>query len=379
MEKILAAVPPMGWNSWNTFGEEFDAEVIMQMADVLADKGYLDCVYEYLILDDCWAELSRDESGRMVPSKKKFPDGLAPVIDYVHGKGLKFGIYSCCGVKTCAGYPASFEHEAVDAAAFAEWGVDYLKYDNCYRPVSQGSELLYRRMGNALRSSGRDIIFAACQWGTENVGEWIRSTGAHTYRSSVDIRDNWESIRSIAEVRFDHLGEGGAGCHNDMDMLVCGMYGCSSNPEVHNEGCTQAEYRTHFALWAMLNSPLIIGCDLRTADEFTRELLQNRDLISINQDPEVRTCYKLDCESSPGTFALVRTLSGGRYAVGLFNFSENELRAPVSFWDMGISSAAGQKMSFYDCFMHGDAGVFEDSFCVRLGAHDCSVYIAKPE
>ena len=378
MKDIMAATPTMGWNSWNTFGEEFDEKVIMEMADVMADGGYLDAGYDYLILDDCWAEPERDAGGNLVPSKAKFPNGIEHVIDYVHSKGLKFGIYSCCGVKTCAGYPASFEHERQDAELFAKWGVDYLKYDNCYRPVSQGSELMYRRMGHALRCSGRDIIFAACQWGTENVGSWIRSTGAHSYRSSVDIRDNWESIRGIAEVRFGHIDEGAQGCFSDMDMLVCGMYGNSSNPEVHNEGCTKAEYRTHFALWAMLNSPLIIGCDLRTADDFTKDLLQNKDLISINQDVEARTCFKIDCESSPETFALVRPLSGGRYAIGLFNFNEKELRAPVSFWDMGLSSSAGQKLSLYDCFMHGDAGTFSDSFCVKLGAHDCSVYIATP-
>ena len=278
MNELFAAFPPMGWNSWNTFGEEFNEELIMQMADVMADEGYLACGYEYLILDDCWAETSRDENGDLVPSHAKFPEGIEPVIDYVHSKGLKFGIYSCCGVKTCAGYPASFEHEKQDAELFAKWGVDYLKYDNCYRPVSQGSELMYRRMGHALRSTGRDILFAACQWGTDNVGSWIRSTGAHTYRSSVDIRDNWESIKSIAEVRFDHIYESAQCCHSDMDMLVCGMYGHSNNPDVHNEGCSQAEYRTHFALWAMLGSPLIIGCDLRNADDFTKELLQNKDL-----------------------------------------------------------------------------------------------------
>ena len=378
MKDILASVPPMGWNSWNTFGEEFDEKVIKQMADVMADEGYLDCGYQYLILDDCWAETLRDEDGSLVPSREKFPDGIEPVIDYVHSKGLKFGIYSCCGVKTCAGYPASFEHEKQDAEQFAKWGVDYLKYDNCYRPVSQGCELMYRRMGHALRCTGRDIIFAACQWGRDNVGSWIRSTGAHTYRSSIDITDSWESVKGIAEVRFEHMSEGAQGCFSDMDMLICGMNGHSRNPEVHNAGCSKAEYRTHFALWAMLGSPLIIGCDLRNADEYTRELLQNRDIIVINQDPEVRTCYKLDCESSPGTFALVKPLSGGRFAVGLFNFGEKEMRAPVSFWDMGLSSSAGQKLSFYDCFMHGDAGTFADSFCVSLGAHDCSVYIATP-
>ncbi len=378
MSELFAAKPPMGWNSWNTLGEEFNEKVIKQMADVMADEGYLDSGYEYLILDDCWAETSRDENGNLVPSHEKFPDGIEPVIEYVHSKGLKFGIYSCCGVKTCAGYPASFEHEKQDADLFAKWGVDYLKYDNCYRPVTQDCELMYRRMGHALRCTGRDIIFAACQWGYYDVGKWIRSTGAHTYRSSIDIRDSWESIKGIAEVRFDHLYESAQCCHNDMDMLVCGMYGRSHNPEVNNEGCTQAEYRTHFALWAMLGSPLIIGCDIRKADAFTKELLQNKDLIAINQDPEARTCFKTDCESSPGTFALVKPLAGGKFAVGLFNFGENEMRAPVAFWDMGLSSSFGQKLSFYDCFMHGDVGTFSDSFCVSLGAHDCSVYIATP-
>lgn len=379
MEHIASHLPPMGWNSWNTFGENFDAEVIKQLADAMVDEGYLDCGYDYLVIDDCWAETSRADDGSVVASRSKFPEGIKAVSDYVHSRGLKFGIYSCCGVKTCAGYPGSFEHEAADARQFAEWGVDYLKYDNCYRPVSQRSEMLFRRMGHALRNSGRDITFAACQWGTDNVESWIRSTGAHSYRSSADIRDEWESIRSIAELRFEHISEGGPGCHSDMDMLVCGMNGSGSNPDVTSSGCTHAEYRTHFALWAMLNSPLIIGCDLRKADKFTKELLQNRDIISINQDSLVSTCYKLDCESSPGTFALVRPLSSNRYAVGLFNFSDKELRAPINFWDMGISSAAGQKLSFYDCFTHRGLGTFTDSFYTRLASHDCGVYIATPE
>ena len=370
----MGDVPPMGWNSWNTFYDKFDAEVIMEMADIMAGQGYLDCGYKYLILDDCWLEMSRDDEGHLVPSREKFPEGIKPVIDYVHKKGLKFGIYECCGVRTCAGYPGSFEHESEDAALFASWGVDYLKYDNCHRPSSVGSELLYRRMSFALRSSGRDILLAACQWGTEAAGTWMRSAGVHTYRSTVDIRDQWDSVRSIAENRLEHLNEGGPGCFNDMDMLVVGMDGSGVNPETSAGGCTVEEYRTHFALWAMLNSPLIIGCDLRRADKATKDLLQNRDLIAINQDREGRNCYKLTCPCAPDAFTLVRPLSGGDYAVGIFNFGDKPCMAGFPFWDMGISTAAVTGLHFHDCFTHENLGIFRECFSVQLPGHGCRVY-----
>lgn len=377
MDKLLAAVPPMGWNTWNTLYDDYDEKSIMQMADIMAEEGYLDCGYEYLILDDCWAEKERDENGDLVPSHEKFPNGIKPVIDYVHGKGLKFGLYSCCGVKTCAGYPGSFEHEVQDASKLAEWGADYLKFDNCYRPSSQGSEMLYRRMSYALRNSGRDILLAACQWGTEDVEHWIRSTGAQTYRSTVDIRDNWESVSSIAERRLSHLDEGGPFCHNDMDMLVVGMNGKGSNPETSAEGCTLTEYQTHFALWAMLDSPLIMGCDLRTIDPKAKKILQNKDLIAINQDPEARTCYKLLCQDRPDTFTLVRPLSDGSYAAGVFNFGEKAVHTGFTFWDMGLSNSAGQNLSVYDCLAHEDVGVLSENCCVEVASHGCKVFRVK--
>lgn len=373
-QKRTGDVPPMGWNSWNTFYDKYDAGLIMEMADTMVERGYLDCGYRYLVLDDCWLEMERDAQGKLVPSREKFPEGIGPVIDHVHRKGLKFGIYECCGVRTCAGYPGSFEHEMNDAATFASWGVDYLKYDNCHRPSSQGSELLYRRMSFALRSTGRDILLAACQWGTEEVGTWIRSTGAHTYRSTIDIRDRWDSISSITKERLDHLSDGGPGCFNDMDMLVVGMNGTGSNPETSAEGCTPDEYQTHFALWAMLNSPLMIGCDLRKADEGTRALLQNRDLIAINQDREGRTCYKLTCTCSPTAFTLVRPLSGGDYAVGIFNFGEKPCMAGLPFWDMGISAASAEGLHFHDCLTHKDMGVYKESFSAQIPGHGCRVY-----
>ena len=373
----LAKTPPMGWNSWNTFYDRYDENLIMQMADILAGEGYLECGYEYLILDDAWLERERDRNGKLVPSADKFPHGIRPVIDYVHKKGLKFGIYECCGVRTCAGYPGSFEHEMQDAALFAEWGVDYLKYDNCHRPSSQGSEMLYRRMSLALRSTGRDMLLAACQWGTEEVERWIRSSGAHTYRSTIDIRDQWSSIQAITEIRLQHLGDGAPGCFNDMDMLVAGMGGGGSNPETSAEGCTPEEYETHFALWAMLNSPLIIGCDLRNVNAGTKGLLQNRDLIRINQDPEGRTCYKLTCNCNPDTFTLVRPLSGGEYAVGLFNFGEKSGPAGFPFWDLGLSVSRNQKLKVYNCCTHQVEGVYSESFSVMLPTHGSRVYIVS--
>lgn len=154
--------PPMGWNSWNTFGENINERLVTETADKLIELGLKDAGYEYLVIDDCWAEKSRDENGRLVPDKEKFPNGIKAVADYVHSKGLKFGIYSCVGNRTCADYPGSLEHEFIDAETFAEWGVDYLKYDYCFKPISERGDLLYKRMGLALANCGRDILFSAC-------------------------------------------------------------------------------------------------------------------------------------------------------------------------------------------------------------------------
>jgi alpha-galactosidase len=296
------------------------------------------------------------------------------VSDYVHSRGLKFGMYSCNGVRTCADYPGSFDHEFLDARTFAEYGVDYLKYDNCYRPGSADQRTLYRRMGMALRASGRDIVFSACNWGQDDVWSWIRSTGASLYRSTGDIFDTPESYRNIARSQMDKLGASAPGCFNDMDMLVAGMYGQGSNPETTSEGCSFEEYQTHFALWAMLNSPLIIGCDLRHLDPSVKALLQNRDLIAINQDPEARTCYKLTCPCSPDAFTLVRPLAGGDYAVGIFNFAENEQQAGFPFWDLGLSARNNQRLHFYDCLSHQDLGTFTECFSAKVPAHGCRIY-----
>lgn len=366
--------PPMGWNSWNTFYDQVSEDLIRSTADAIVDKGLAKAGYEYVIMDDCWSQRTRDDKGRLVPNPVKFPNGIKAVADYVHARGLKLGIYSCCGVHTCAGYPGSFEHEFEDAKQFAEWGVDYLKYDNCYHPATLSSEMLYRRMNLALRSSGRDIVLAACQWGRDEVHQWIRSTGAQTFRSTIDIQDAWRSIEQIALSQLEKQQYCGAGCYNDMDILVVGMHGKGLNPETSIGGCNDTEYQTHFALWAMMNSPLIIGCDVRNMDDATCAILTNPDLIAINQDPECRSCHKLSTYGSPDAFILVKQLSGGDMAVGFFNFGDNNAHVELHFWDMGLPLGSGYGLDFHDCLTGEELGVQRESFAQKIEPHGCRVY-----
>ncbi|MBQ1954595.1 MAG: glycoside hydrolase family 27 protein, partial [Clostridia bacterium] len=223
---MLAKTPPMGFNTWNTFGSEINDSVIRETADAMVEKGLLAAGYEYLVIDDCWSKRERDpQTNKIVPDPIKFPNGMKDLSDYVHAKGLKFGMYSCDGTRTCAGYPGSFDHEYLDAKTFAEYGCDFLKYDNCFKPENADGQLLYRRMGMALRTSGREILFSACNWGVDNVHNWIRSTGAHMYRSTGDINDSFVSFRDIALSQIDNYVYSAPGCFNDIDMLTCGMYG----------------------------------------------------------------------------------------------------------------------------------------------------------
>lgn len=372
--KILAAVPPMGWNSWNTFYDQINEELVQSTADAMAEKGLLAAGYEYLVIDDCWALKERNKQGELVPDPVKFPHGMKAVADYVHKRGLKFGIYSCCGVRTCADYPGSFEHEFGDAKKFAAWGVDYLKYDNCYRPNTLKSPVLYRRMGMALRNSGRDILFAACQWGTEEVHRWIRTSGAHTFRSTIDIQDNWNSIEQIALSQLEYQGQSGPGCFNDMDMLVVGMYNGGVNPETAFGGCSDEEYQTHFVLWAMMGSPLMIGCDIRSMSCKTREMLTNQDVIALNQDPECRGCHKVPVYGNPDAFVLIKPLAGGEYGIGFFNFSDVSAKVTLDFWDIGLSDRFGYDLHFYDCLSHKDIGRQREAFSPNVAAHGCKVY-----
>ena len=378
----MGQLPALGWNSWNTFTWDINEELIKGIADIMVEKGYRDAGYEYVVIDDCWSLKERDEQGRLVPDPQKFPNGMKAVGDYIHSKGLKFGMYSCAGTHTCAGHPGSFEHEFQDAKQFAQWGVDYLKYDYCFKPRQINGELLYKRMSLALKNCGRDILFSACNWGEDNVYQWIRESGAHSYRSTGDIQDNWDSIRNIALSQIEKEPFTGSFCHNDMDMLVVGMHGGSNSDFIGSiGGCTDTQYKTHFALWCMMDSPLMIGCDIRSATETTRQLLQNKDLLAINQDPESHGAYRIKVEPqwfpADSAFVLAKALANGDIALGFFNFCDSNRELSLQFWDIGLTYSSGVQLSLYDCIEHKELGIFKERFAPTVPAHDCVVVRAK--
>ena len=381
MNKPIAPTPPMGWNSWNTFGWNINEELIKGIADTMAESGLKDAGYEYIVIDDCWSEKQRDENGRLVPDKNKFPNGIKAVADYVHSKGLKFGIYSCAGTHTCAGYPGSFEHEFVDAETFAEWGVDYLKYDYCYKPDYIPGEILYKRMAMALRNCGRDIVFSACNWGNDGVYNWIRESGAQLFRSTGDIQDNWESIKRNALSQIGNSCYSGTYCYNDIDMLVVGMHGQGDNEEVLRdclEGCTDTEYKTHFSIWAIMNSPLMIGCDIRKMSESTKKILMNKDVIAFNQDPECRGPYCIkQWNNRDNVMTLIKPMVDGSYGIVMFNLGDKKSEMSLQFWDMGLPFSSGRGLSMYNCWTHEEEGVFTERYVTQVESHDCVVLRAR--
>ncbi|MEK3686028.1 glycoside hydrolase family 27 protein [Paenibacillus sp. FSL R10-2736] len=382
-QQQLGLTPPMGWNSWNTFTWDINEQLIREAADTLVADGYKDAGYDYIVIDDCWSLKERDKDGKLVADPVKFPSGMKALADYIHSKGLKFGMYSCVGTHTCAGYPGSFEHEFQDAESLAEWGVDFLKYDYCFKPRHMSGELLYKRMSLALKNCGRDILFSACNWGEDNVYQWIRESGAHMYRSTGDIQDSWESIKTLALSQLDKAAYTGAYCHNDLDMLVVGMYGGSNSDFIGSQigGCTDVEYKTHFSLWGLLGSPLMIGSDIRKANEATRNILLNPDLIAINQDVESRGAYRIKPEPqwfhADDVFMLVKVLSDGDLAIGFFNLSDGQREMSLQFWDFGIPYASGKSLSLYDCWEHKELGVFRERYAPVVAAHDCLIVRAK--
>ena len=364
--------PPMGWNSWNTFGTNISDELIRETADAMVSTGLLKAGYEYLVIDDCWLLRERDAKGRLVPDPKKFPHGMKALADYVHSKGLKFGMYSCNGTMTCAGFPSSFEHEFQDAKQFADWGVDFLKYDNCFRPYSFPGRLLYKRMGLALANCGRDILFSACNWGTEGSPEWIKETNAHMWRSTGDINDSWQSVKELTEKQFELLKTNGQGCFNDMDMLIVGMHGKGN---VAVSGCTDEEYRTHFSIWAFFGSPLMIGCDVRSMSRQTKSILKNKELIRLDQDRAYRQPFRVDHWGDP---VWVRFLENGDVALAFFNLQDHPQYPDMPLAEIGLAGCSGKALKVKDLWTNETVGTYKDH--VPFGAvppHGCRVMRGK--
>jgi alpha-galactosidase len=363
----------MGFNTWNTFGPNINEQMLLEITDMIVQQGYRDAGYEYVVIDDCWSLRERDEDGNLVPDPEKFPHGMKYVADYVHSKGLKFGMYSCAGTRTCAGYPGSFDHEFQDARLFASWGVDFLKYDYCYFPSNGDGKQRYLVMAQALRASGRDILFSACNWGSHEPWNWMRSIGAHMYRSTGDIWDNFPSTAAIMKSQMDKFNANASGCFNDMDMLTVGMNGQGN---VGDPNCnTYTEYETQFAYWCFCASPLMMGADIRKVGEEYRTLLQHKGLIALNQDAECRPAWMVKDER--GYYVFVRHLADGEFAIGVFNFHENNQHAVIMFSDLGVPVGSGVKLALTDVMTGEQLAPRRDDLMAEVKGHHFRIWRAK--
>lgn len=372
--------PPMGFNTWNTFGDKINEDMIKEIADALVSTGLRDLGYNYIVIDDCWSEKERDENGKLVPNKQKFPSGMKTVADYVHSLGLKFGMYSCVGTMTCAGYPGSYRYEYTDAATFAEWGIDFLKYDYCYRSKVTAGADLYRKMSTALKATGRDILFSACSWGHDDTEKWIDTTGANMWRATGDIKDSWQKIKDLAMKSVSINNANFINCFADLDMLIVGMKGrgfCALG------GCTNDEYITHFTFWSLFGSPLMIGCDIRDMDEDTVKILTNKEVIQINQDTECNRPYIMRCGDgmvdSPEAPVYAKLLSNGDIALGFFNFSDNEVCNRFVTLDMlGLDADIPIECTIRDLWTGEESRPINDTINVtRIAPHCCKLYRIK--
>ncbi|MER7564735.1 NPCBM/NEW2 domain-containing protein [Streptomyces sp. NPDC097941] len=324
----LALTPPMGFNNWNSTHcrAEFNESMVKGIADIFVDKGLKDAGYQYVNLDDCWALPDRDTDGRLVPDPARFPNGIKAVADYVHSKGLKLGIYTSAGTKTCSssGFPGALGHEYSDAQQFADWGVDYLKYDNCN---NQGvdAKLRYTTMRDALKATGRPIVYSICEWGQNKPWEWAADVG-HLWRTTGDISDTWGSMLSILKQNLPLAPYAGPGHWNDPDML-----------EVGNGGMTATEYRSHFSMWSVMAAPLLIGSDLRTASDETFEILGDKEVIAVDQDPLGKQGSVVS--SGGGRWVVAKEMKDGSRTVALFNESGSPQRIATTAAAVGLPAA----------------------------------------
>ena len=347
----LARTPPMGWNSWNHFGCDVSAALIRQTADAMVASGLRDAGYQYVVIDDCW-QVARDASGRILADSLRFPGGIKPLADYVHQKGLKFGIYTDAGRRTCQGRPGTYGHEEQDARTYAEWGVDYVKEDWC-NAEGLDAPTQYAKFRDALAAAGRPIVFSICEWGSNRPWEWGPKTG-NLWRTTGDIADRWNSMLSILDLSTQYSAVSGPGAWNDPDML-----------EVGNGGMTDDEYRAHFSLWALMAAPLMAGNDLRDMPDNTREILTNKEVIAIDQD-SLGVQGTLVGENPPELQTWAKPLKDGSRAVVLFNRSGLATAMTVAWNRIGLRSGPA---SVRDLWAHADRGVHTGRFSATVQPH----------
>ena len=364
--KNLAPTPPMGWNSWNKFQcDSINEVVVKQVADAMVSSGMKDAGYQYVVIDDCW-QIARDSAGFIVVDSAKFPSGMKALADYVHSKGLKFGIYSCAGVKTCGGRPGSRGHEYQDAYTYAKWGVDYLKEDWC-NTDGQTAKESYTLMRDALYKAGRPIVFSLCDWGSSSPWSWASDVG-NLWRTTGDIADSWDkgygqegkmwggSVLMNLDMQRKLEKYAGPDHWNDPDML-----------EVGNGGLTVNEERAHFSLWCMLAAPLIAGNDLRHMTKATTDILTNKEMIAIDQDALGKQGYIISDENDYQVY--MKPLSNGDSAICLFNRADTTKSVTVNWNVLKISN----DFKLRDVWKHADAGTTSTAFKVSIPKHDVVV------
>ena len=372
----LAPTPPMGWNSWNKFACNVSDELIRGMADALVKSGMKDAGYQYVVIDDCW-QVSRDGAGNIVADAQRFPHGIKGLADYIHSTGLKFGIYSDAGSKTCAGRPGSLGHEYQDARQYAAWGVDYLKYDWC-NTTTQDAPAAYALMRAALDATGRPIVLSICEWGKAQPWLWGKRVGGNLWRATGDIQDRWEGkkewspgdccsygVVDIIDAVADLYSYAGPGHWNDPDML-----------EVGNGGMTDTEYRSHFSFWALLAAPLIAGNDLRTMPPEIHDILTNKEVIAINQDPLGRQGRRVRKDNQLKVDVWAKQLTDGSRAVILFNRGTAEQNIAVNWEEIGYP--ANIVASVRDLWQHKDLGKQAGKTAATVPAHGVAMLAVRP-
>ncbi|KAL4569996.1 hypothetical protein LXL04_025645 [Taraxacum kok-saghyz] len=359
----LGVTPPMGWNSWNHFGCNINESTIRETADAIISTGLAKLGYKYVNIDDCWAESTRDKQGNFVAKKSTFPSGIKALADYVHNKGLKLGIYTDSGSMTCSKkMPGSLGYEEQDAKTFASWGIDYLKYDNCYNEGIKPT-VRYPIMTKALMNAGRPIFFSLCEWGDMHPALWASKVG-NSWRTTNDIKDTWLSMMYIADMNEVYADYARPGGWNDPDML-----------EVGNGGMTNDEYIVHFSIWAISKAPLLIGCDVRDVSKETFNILTNREVIAVNQDRLGVQAKKVRMEGDLEVWA--GPLSGYRVVVLLVNRGPATSLMTAHWDDIGLhpnTTVMARDLWLHKVLRERPVG----NLSATVASHACKMFVLRP-
>jgi alpha-galactosidase len=383
-KKKLAPTPPMGWMTWNYFGTDIHEKDIMEMADAMVNSGMLKAGYNYVFIDDGWVG-GRDNRNNIIADPARFPSGIKAMADYVHARGLKLGIYSDASPVTCEGFTASLNFEEQDAKTFASWGVDYLKYDYCSAPVDAATaKARYKKMADALRDSGREIVFGVCEWGLRKPWLWAGQMGGQLWRTTGDIRDkwtnidepeknpfNWNGILNTADQNANLYSYAGPGRWNDMDMLLVGLYGRKGPSSTRGGvGCNDTEYQTQMSLWCMMASPLAASNDIRNMNEATKKILMNEEIIAINQDPLGKQCIRKINNKDISVY--LKILQNGEKAIAIVNKSNGPKTYNLNFASLGLMF----EYQLRDVWEHADLGKAK-SWEGEIKSHETKVFRLK--